>query len=143
MRRTLAIVLSMVLALPACAPRYRPLMHATAPVSSQTPATTPSAVEAWRSFLGRLPAGAHIKVTLKNGKGLRATLMQLTDDTVVVNPRTRVPEPVLVIQLAELAAVELENESGTSIAKAVGIGVAAGVGAFFTILLIAITAIDD
>jgi hypothetical protein len=49
---------------------------------------------------------------------------------------------VQTIALSDLAAVDLEGD-GASVGKAIGIGVASGVGAFFTILLIVFAAFDD
>lgn len=142
MKRMLAVLMATLLAMPGCAARSQSLMHVGYASRPQSPASASMTTEAWRSFLVKLPAGARVKVTLKAGRRLRATLMQVTDTAMIVSPRTRVPEPVQTIALADLAAVDLETDT-PSIAKAVGIGIASGVGAFFTMLIILIASIDD
>ena len=142
MSRMVAIVLCLAVTLSGCAPRSHALMSAafSAP-RAQTPVTPAASIEAWRTFLNKLPAGALVKITLKNGRTIRATLMQVTDAAVVINPRTRVPEPMQTVALGDLTAVDFEVE-GPSVAKAVGIGIASGIGTFFTILMIAFASID-
>jgi hypothetical protein len=141
-QRVLAIVLASALVAPGCASRTQSLMHVgfgAAPAQRQTSDAT--TIDAWRNFLTRLKPGTRLKITLKSGTTMRVTLMQVTDTAAVVNPRTRVPEPVQTVAFTDLAAVDLESDS-PSVAKSVGIGVASGVGAFFTILLIAFASWD-
>jgi hypothetical protein len=71
---------------------------------------------------------------------LRGTLMKATADAIVVQPRTRLPEPPIEIPLAEVLTVTPESGNGGSIGKAIAAGVAAGAGAalvtFFVLLSI-------
>lgn len=140
MRRILAVVLAAALASPGCAARSAALMRVAAP-SAQAPAGDQTTIEAWQSFVSKLPPGARLTLTLKNGRHVRGTLLQSTADTLVVAPRTRIPEPVQTVRYTDLAALDLERE-GTSVARAVGIGVASGVGAFLTILMALIASFD-
>ena len=118
----------------------RSVMHMTAP-APQVPADTTAITEAWRTFVSKLPPGARVKVTLRGGRRVSATLLQSTADAILISPRTRIPEPVMTVRFADLAAIDLEQE-GASTARAVGIGIAAGAGAFLSVLLILIASID-
>ena len=60
---------------------------------------------------------------------------------VVERQHPRVPEPAVAIEFAELAELRREERSGFSVGKAIGIGLAAGVGAILTLFAIAV-AID-
>jgi hypothetical protein len=142
MTRAVAMVLSLMLALPACAPRSRALMRVEANRSMQTPAAAAERVDAWRSLLERLPAGARVRLRLADGRTIRATLLQTKRDEIVVTPRTRIPEPVQTIAFADLVSIDVETDA-PSMARMVGIGVASGVAAFFGMLLIMIASIED
>jgi hypothetical protein len=74
---------------------------------------------------------------------MKATLMHATSQAITVQARTRVPEPPIEIPLNAVARVAVENGSGTSTAKAVAIGIAAGVGTFLGILAIFAAALND
>jgi hypothetical protein len=81
-------------------------------------------------------------VQFANGKEMRGTLMKATDQNVVVQPKTRVPEPALEIPLGEVMGIALESKKGGSVAKTIGIGVAVGVGAAVGFLLFLVAALD-
>jgi hypothetical protein len=91
-------------------------------------------------YVQRLPPGTSVKVERTSGRSLRGTLMKATADAIVVQPRTRLPEPPIEIPLAEVLTVTPESGNGGSIGKAIAAGVAAGAGAalvtFFVLLSI-------
>ena len=100
-------------------------------------------VDLLRSYVGKLPIGAIVKVKLKEGKGVTGTLMVIEPDAIVVKPKTRISRPERRLPLTEIEFVELQERNGASIAKAVGIGLATGAGAFLGLMLLAIAVIDD
>ena len=55
--------------------------------------------------------------------------MKVSDTEVVVQPRTRIPEPPVQIPFQTVLRITPESTSGTNLAKAIGIGAAAAVGA--------------
>lgn len=77
-------------------------------------------------YVQKLALGSKVRVDRVNGKAVRGTLIKATDHVVVVQPRTRVPEPPVEIDLGEIVAVTPEAPNG--VGKAVGIGLAAGLG---------------
>jgi len=107
--------------------------------TAQSPAVVNGATMG--EYVQRIPVGSRVKVERTNGESMRATLMKATGQEIIVQQNTRVPEPPIRIPVAELARVTLD-QGGASTAKAVGIGIASGVGAFFAILALAFAFAD-
>ena len=104
--------------------------------SAQTPADT------WRQFAERLEVGTELNVRLTNGQRVRATLIGVRDDAVMLQPRTRVPVAVQAVSYNDILRMERRGK-GIGAGKAVAIGAAAGVGAFFGIMAIFVAAYAD
>lgn len=85
-------------------------------------------------YVQKLPLGSKVRVDRVGGKSVKGTLIKATDRAVVVQPRTRVPEPPIEIPLEDIAAVTPEGANG--VGKAVGIGLAAGLGGTLLAFLI-------
>jgi len=136
MKRMLAIVLCVSLGTSACAsaggPRY---VTAPAPAAAQSgsPVVDPAVMS---EFVQRIPAGSRVKVERAKGDTIRGTILKTTPDALVVQRNTRVPETPVEVPYSTIARVTLDDGRGSSVAKAVGIGVASGVGSFFAILAI-------
>ena len=129
MRRALAVLLSLTLLTPACA---------TAPPAGSRGSRQPSGLAPDHAmlvaYLKRLPIGSRVNVRLVAGPAVHGTLMNAADEGIVVQPRTRIPEPPTAIPIEQIRAVEIDN--GGSLGKAVGIGAAAGAGAAFGVFLL-------
>jgi hypothetical protein len=94
------------------------------------------------SYVKALPVGSRIRVTLTNGDRLRGTLMKATDDVVVVQENTRVPEAPRQLPMQTIRAVEPDRPG--SAGRAIAIGAAVGAGAALGVLaIIAAIAYDD
>jgi hypothetical protein len=105
-------------------------------VGAQPPA------DVWRTFAGRMDVGVELTVRLRDGQKFRATLIEAREDMLLLQPKTRLPVPVQPVPYD--AVVSLERvKSGIGAGKAVAIGVATGVGAFFGTLLIMFAAWGD
>jgi hypothetical protein len=91
-------------------------------------------------FVKRLPIGTNTKLKLEDGRKLKATLMGVEDDAIVVRVNTRLPEPPLRIELSRI--VDAEIDRGANLGKAIAAGTAAGAGAALGVffLLVAIYA---
>ena len=137
MRRFIAMLASSSLILTGCASVGR------TPVTATT--IQPSAVDrrAMADYVQRLPAGSRVKIERSDGTTLRGTLMQATEAAIVVQKNTRIPEPPIEVAVADLARVTTDSNGGIGAGKAVAIGIASGVGAFFAILAIAFAASGD
>lgn len=100
----------------------------------QTSAATPADPALFASYVKQLPIGSRVRVDLAGGKRIKGTLMKAGDTAIVVQPRTRIPEPPVEVPLATVVAVELEQGGGTG--RAIGIAAAAGAGAALAVLLV-------
>jgi hypothetical protein len=88
------------------------------------------------SFVQGLPAGSRVKVTLDSGRRIKGTLMKAGDRSLIVQPRTRIPEPPIDISFDAVRAVELEGTNGGGLGRSIAIGAAAGAGATLAVLMI-------
>jgi hypothetical protein len=89
--------------------------------------------EMWRSFAERIDVGTELNVRLNNGRRFRATLVGVRDNAMMVQPKTRIPVPIQAVPYEDVMQIE-RTRSGIGAGKAVAIGVAAGVGAFFAVV---------
>jgi hypothetical protein len=117
------------------------LVFAT-PVSAQDALTRDAETAAFQQLASGIPPGSRVKVRTTDGRRLTATFMAADDRHILVKRHSRVPEPAVAIAFADLTELRREERSGFSIGKAIGIGLAAGVGAILTLFAIAVT-IDD
>jgi hypothetical protein len=98
--------------------------------------------EIWRSFAERVDIGTELNVRLNDGRRMRATLVGVRQDAVLLQPKTRIPVPIQTIPYEEIVRME-PRKSGLGTGKAVAIGVATGVGVFFGIMAILVAAVAD
>ena len=99
--------------------------------------------EIWRGFAEKLNAGTMLKVRLATGERFKATLLQVSDDAMTLQAKTRVPVAPQRVRFAEVRSLEVDDGKGASIAKAVVVGAATAAGAFFALLAIAFAAAGD
>jgi hypothetical protein len=102
-------------------------------------AQTPS--EIWRSFAEKMEVGTELTVRLNDGRRFRATFVGTQDTAMLVQPRTRIPVPIQAVPYNEVTRIE-RTRPGVTAGKAIAIGVATGVGAFFGILALMLAAVD-
>jgi hypothetical protein len=77
------------------------------------------------------------------GRTLRGTLMKATAASVIIQPRTRVPEPPVEVPLSDVLSVTPESQNGSNLGKAIGIGAAAGAGAALAVFFIIVAVFAD
>jgi hypothetical protein len=94
-------------------------------------------------FVRQLPPGSAVRIESTRGKTLRGTLMKATAQSVILQPRTRIPEPPLEVALTEILSVTPESPGGHSLARAIAAGAAAGAGTAFAVFLIIVSAYAD
>jgi hypothetical protein len=104
-------------------------------VMAQTPA------DIWRSFAERVDVGTELNVRLNDGRRLRATLVAVRSDAMLLQPKTRVPVPIQAVPYEEISRLE-RTKASAGVGKAVAIGVATGLGAFFGMLALLFAAGD-
>ena len=91
--------------------------------------------DVWREFAQHVEIGTELDVRLSDGRRVRATLVGVRDDAVLLLPRTRVPVPIQPVPYGQIVRLE-RAKPGLGAGKAIAIGVASGVGAFFATLAI-------
>jgi hypothetical protein len=94
-------------------------------------------------YVQRLPPGTGVRIERTTGRTLRGTLMKATHDAIVVQLRTRLPEPPVEIPLAEVFSVTPDSGNGGTIGKAIAAGVAAGAGAALVTFFVLIAIFSD
>ena len=114
----------------------------TIAAASQREATMAEETKAAQHMAAAIPLGSRVKVQSRSGRRMTATLMAVTDEAIVVKRDARVPEPAVTIRFEELARLERSERGGFSVAKAIGVGLAAGAGAILTMFAIAMS-LDD
>ena len=98
--------------------------------------------DVWRSFAERVDVGTELNVRLNDGHHMRATLVGVRADAVLLQPKTRIPVSIRAVPYDAIVRMET-RKAGHSAGKAVAIGVATGVGAFFGIMLLIVAAVAD
>jgi S1-C subfamily serine protease len=98
--------------------------------------------EVWRSFAEQVEVGTELNVRLNDGRHFKATLVGVRDDAMLMQPRTRVPVPIQAVPYGDVVRLE-RTKPGMGAGKAIAIGAATGVGAFFGILALMISVVSD
>lgn len=127
LRQTIAVVLIGSLAAGGCA-------SGGAPRVESSPTFGPDERAVLVDYVKKLPAGSRVRVERTAGDMLKGTLLKATDDAIVIQRNTRIPEAPVNVPLDQITRVTIENGGGSG--RSVAIGVAVGVGAFFGIGLI-------
>jgi len=129
MRRLLTVLLIVALLAPGCASARMSDTRFPQPPAASLPDRA-----LLTAYLDRLQAGSKVRARLVGGETVRGTLMQATNQGIVVQRRTRLPEAPVTIPIDRIQAVEIDTSSSTG--RAVAIGAAAGAGAALGVLLL-------
>ena len=101
-----------------------------------------SLADGWRDVATRAGAGADVKVRLNDGRSFRALLVRVDPESIVVQPKTRVPVPAQALAYGSIASIEPQKK-GTNTGKAVAIGIGTGVAAFWGMMAIVFAIYSD
>ncbi len=85
------------------------------------------------AFVRELAPGTSVKLTLMSGTKVNGMLVSVDDEQVTVRRRTRIPEPLTRVPLAEIADADIapERSAGKTIAAAAAVGAGAALGVLF------------
>ena len=125
MRRLLALVTCASLLVSGCATTGMP--------RAQRPAS-PVDRDLLASYVKQLPIGSRVRVELTGSHTIKGTLMKAGDASIIVQRRTRIPEPPEELPLTEVISVDLDTGGGAG--RAIGVGAAAGAGGALAVFLI-------
>jgi hypothetical protein len=129
MTRIIALILSVAVAAPGCAVARAQTRAASRPSEST------QYLSVMASYVRQIPVGSRVRVSLADRRVIKGTLMKADADPIVIQKRTRIPEPPLAIAIKDVQAIELEGKNGGP-GKAIAIGAAAGAGAALGVLMI-------
>ena len=118
------------------------LLVLTLPFTAAAAQPASSPAEVWRDFARRLEPGASILVRTASGQRVKAALLQVTDDAITIQPKTRRSVPPQRVAFADIQSLEVQRNGGLGVGKAVALGAAVGAGAFFALLALAVAAFD-
>jgi hypothetical protein len=94
-------------------------------------------------YVQKLPPGTLVRVNRAQGHAVRGTLMKATDQSIFLQPKTRLPEGIVEIPVDDVLAVTPEPTTGNNLGRAIGAGAAAGAGAAVAIIMIIIAVAGD
>jgi len=115
------------------------LALATPAIGAQQPADE---AEAWRTLAAALEPAATVAVRLRGGKRIVGTVIDHSDNALVLKPHTRVPVPARAIPYTDIESIE-RARIGWSPGAKVLVGVGIGVGAVMLSVLLAFAAYAD
>jgi hypothetical protein len=98
--------------------------------------------DVWRQYADRLPAGAFVKVRLTSGATVKGHVIQVSQDVLRVEPKTRIPVPVRDFRYDDIAWMS-RLKDGKSPGTKVVIGVGAVAATILGLFLLAVAAIAD
>jgi hypothetical protein len=98
--------------------------------------------DVWRGFAGKLEVGTELNVSLRNGQRFRAMLVDVRDDVLLLQPKTRVAVPVQAVAYDAVVSLERRQHKGMGAAKAAAVGVATGAGVVVAFLAILFASVD-
>ena len=104
--------------------------------------TAQTSSEIWRDFAEQVEVGSELTVRLNDGRHFKATLVGVRDDAMLIQPKTRVPVPIQTVPYDDVLRLE-RTKPGIGAGKAIAIGAATGVGAFFGILAVMLGVVSD
>ena len=89
----------------------------------------------WYSYAEKLPIGSTVQLRTTDGKRHTAVLALVERDGIIVEFRTRIPEPARRFAYDQIEQLE-PKQNGASIAKAAAVGTAIGAGTFLGLLML-------
>lgn len=104
--------------------------------------TAQTAPDVWKNFAQRVDVGTELNVRLNDGRRIRATLVGVRDDAVLLQPKTRIPVSIQAVPYDVIVRME-PRKAGHGTGKSLAIGIAAGVGVFFGIMALLVAAVAD
>ena len=133
MRSFLSLLLATTLAVPGCATARAAHARIDPGTSAQRAAADPKVMA---DYVRQLPVGSRVRLARANGDEIRGTLMKNDGDPLVVQRRTRIPEPPIEVPLRDVMALELDTTPNGNPGRAIAIGAAAAASATLGILLL-------
>jgi len=97
----------------------------------------------WRVFTEKLEPGRTLKVRLKNGQRFKATLLEVSEDAMTVQPKTRAAVPPQRVPFDLVETLEIDHGKGLGVGKAIAVGAAVAGGTFLALMALAFAVWGD
>jgi hypothetical protein len=110
--------------------------------TSSLSAQQPNEAQSWRTLAAALEPAATVTIRLKDGKRVVGTVLEHSEQSLVLKPRTRVPVSARAIAFSEIESIE-RKKIGWSPGAKVLIGVGVSLGVLMLGTLIAYVALGD
>jgi hypothetical protein len=110
--------------------------------SSLSAQQQPNEAQSWRTLAAALEPAATVTIRLKDGKRVVGTVVEHSEQSLVLKPRTRVPVPARAIAFSEIESIE-RKKIGWSPGAKVLLGVGVSLGVLMLGTLIAYAALGD
>ena len=106
-------------------------------------AQTRPGVDVWRAYAEKLDVTDLVRLRTRDGKSMKGYVVQVGDTALMVNPRTRVAEPLREIPLDQIVSIDRQREPRLNPAAKVLLGVGIGVGTFLLLSAIVLSSAYD
>jgi hypothetical protein len=103
---------------------------------------TTDEARAWRTLAAAIEPATMVSIRLKDGKHIVGTILDHSEDSLVLKPRTRVPVAARAIAYSDVESIE-RKKPGMSPGAKVLLGVGVGIGAVMFGVLLAFAAYAD
>jgi hypothetical protein len=87
-------------------------------------------------YVRQLRVGSRVRLSRTNGQEIRGTLMRNDADPLVIQRRSRIPEPPVEVPLRDIVAVELDLPGNGGVGRAIAIGAGAAAATVLGIFLV-------
>jgi hypothetical protein len=96
----------------------------------------------WRAFAAHLEPNAFVRISLVSGETLRAHVVRADEESLRVNPKTRVAVPIRTFRYEEIRSIDRQKEPKWNPASKVLLGVGITFGVLYLVALAALAGYD-
>jgi len=119
------------------------LLLALTIASASLAAQQPDDADVWRSFARGLQRNTFVEVHLKDGRTIKGHLLDSSDDTLRISPKTRVAVPLQQVSYGDIASIAKRKPPKMNPGSKVLLGVAIGLGTYLLVVAIALAGAYD
>jgi hypothetical protein len=112
---------------------------AVAMTSAPLAAQQPTDADVWRTFARGLQRLTLVEVHMKDGRTIKGQILDSSDDTLRISPKTRVPVPLQQLSYDDIRSIEKRRPPKLNPGTKVLLGVAIGMGTYLLAVAIALS----
>jgi hypothetical protein len=111
-------------------------------VAPRATAQTQLDPEVWRRMAERIEPGSRVKIRIRGGDRMTATLVQAGEHELLLQRSARTPVVIQRVPYDAIVSLEKDPGGGVGIGKSILIGVSGGAATFFLLMLWAMASFD-